>query len=56
MQTLLVTLIELFFLITIIQLIEENWAYLGLRANRQVKIDERLVKDHLRGWVHMKYL
>jgi hypothetical protein len=29
--------------------VEENQAYLGHRANRQVKIDERLVKDHLRG-------
>jgi hypothetical protein len=46
----------IFFLIISIQLVEGNQAYLGLRANRQVKIDDRLVKDHLRGWVHMKYL
>jgi hypothetical protein len=49
MQALMATLIEFFFfLITSIQLVEENWAYLGRRANKQVKIDERLVKDHLR--------
>jgi hypothetical protein len=34
---------------TSLQLVEENQAYLGCRANRQVKIDKRLVKDHLRG-------
>jgi hypothetical protein len=31
------------------QLVEENQACLGHRANRQVKIDGRLVKYHLRG-------
>jgi hypothetical protein len=39
----------IFFLITRLQLVEENQAYLGHRANRQVKIDKRLVKDHFRG-------
>jgi hypothetical protein len=40
---------RVFFLITSVQLVEENQAYLGRRENRQVKIDDRLVKDHLRG-------
>jgi hypothetical protein len=48
MQALLVTLIVIF-LITSLQLVEENQAYLGFRANRQVKIDKRLVKDHFTG-------
>jgi pantothenate synthetase len=39
----------IFFLIASLQLVEENQAYLGHRANRQVEIDERLVKDHFRG-------
>jgi hypothetical protein len=41
MKALLVTLIEVFFCITSLQLVEEKQAYLGCRANRQVKVDER---------------
>jgi hypothetical protein len=37
--------------ITSLQLVEENQAYLGCRANRQVKIDKRLVKGHFGGGV-----
>jgi hypothetical protein len=40
--------------ITSLQLAEENQAYLGCRANRQGKIDNRLVKGHFRRgkWLH----
>jgi hypothetical protein len=34
---------------TSLQLVEENKAYLGCRANRKDKIDKRLVKGHLGG-------
>jgi hypothetical protein len=43
-------LIELFFFLTTsFQQVEENQAYLGCRANRQIKIDKRLAKDRFRG-------
>jgi hypothetical protein len=35
--------------ITSLQLVEENQAYLDPRANWQVKTDKRLVKGHFRG-------